>query len=148
MAQKSRNLAVGRRIVASRVQRGLTQAVVSRRAGIAPSYLSRIETGRVHPTVGTALRIAAALRMSLDELLGSTAVPDHRTCPVSRSGRCLMDLIATGVDSDPDPERFTPRQIRLLRRFAALVQEGSPHLLRALEVLVAEVLADRSDSRR
>lgn len=87
---------IGRRIVANRLHRRLSQAAVSRRAGIHPSYLSRIETGRVHPTVRTAARIAAALKVSLDDLLGPTP-PERRNqpCPVSPDGQCILDQIDT-----------------------------------------------------
>ena len=66
----------------------------ARLVGIAPSYLSRIETGRVHPTVRTAVRLASALKISLDALSGP-ALPGHgrRPCPVSRGGHCFLDVL-------------------------------------------------------
>jgi len=144
MPVKSREDHIGKRITARRLQRGLSQGIVSRRAGIDPSYLSRIETGKVHPTVRTAGRIADALRVSLGELLGP--LPPARKaqpCPVSSSGRCLMDLLDTGraEDTPAKPESYTPRQLRLLRRFTRVLQEGSPAVLRAFEVFFAQTLS-------
>lgn len=143
MTQKTKDLDVGQRISAWRRQRGLAQGVVSRRAGIDPSYLSRIETGKVHPTVRTAMRVASALRVSLNDLLGpSPASGRDHPCPVSMSGRCVMDLIDTGSQHGRlgPGERYTPRQLRLLRRFTVLLQRGNPNVLKALEVLVGEIL--------
>jgi DNA-binding XRE family transcriptional regulator len=145
MAQKAKELNVGQRVSAWRRQRGLAQGVVSRRAGIDPSYLSRIETGKVHPTVRTAMRIAGALRVSLNDLLGpSPASGKDHPCPVSVSGRCVMDLIDTGSQYGrvSSGERYTPRQLRLLRRFTVLLQRSNPNLQKALEVLVGEILED------
>ena len=141
---------LGERINASRLQRKLSQVALARRAGIDPSYLSRIENGRVHPTVAMALRIASALRMSLDDLTGpSPPERKSRPCPVSPSGHCMMDLIDVNAElKGGDLTGFSPRQVRLVRRFTALVHRGSPNLLRALEVLVAEILEDRNNQRR
>jgi transcriptional regulator with XRE-family HTH domain len=58
MRKKSRAREVGKRIATSRFQQGFSQSLVARRAGIDPSYLSRIETRKVHPTVGTAIRLS------------------------------------------------------------------------------------------
>lgn len=134
---------VGRRIAARRRERGYSQATVARRSGIDPSYLSRIETGRVQPSVRMALRIATALRMSLDDVLGpSPAEKKGQPCPVSLNGRCLLDLIdaTTGEADGHGPERYSARQLRMLRRFSALLQRGSPTLLRALDAMMVEML--------
>jgi transcriptional regulator with XRE-family HTH domain len=149
MRKKSSKGQVGRRIAASRHGQGLSQGAVAQRSGIDPSYLSRIETGRVNPTVDTAMRIAKALRISLADLLGpSPPVEKNKPCPVSPGGRCFMDLVEQKTGSRRGLEEFSPRQIRLLRRFARLVQQGSPSLLRALEVLAGEILEAGGKARR
>lgn len=143
MQPNSKQPDIGQRIAASRLHRGLSQGVVSRRAGIDPSYLSRIETGKVHPTVRTAMRIAAALRTSIEDLVGPSP-PDRKRqpCPVSASGRCILDLIDSRSDSarTADLEAFSPQQIRLLRHFRELLHCSSAKLLGALEVLLGEML--------
>jgi DNA-binding XRE family transcriptional regulator len=142
MKRRSRESVLGKRIAASRLRRGLTQAIVSRRAGLDPSYWSRIETGKVHPTVRTATRIARALRLPLGELLGPSPPEEkNRPCPVSVGGRCLLELIGAGSNAgrDPRPERYSPRQVRLLRRFARVVQQGDQNMLKALDVLIGEI---------
>ena len=52
-----------------RVQRGLTQEVLSGLAGIARSHLAMIETGSKNANAATLWRIAAALEMRLSELI-------------------------------------------------------------------------------
>jgi transcriptional regulator with XRE-family HTH domain len=143
MRKKSGARGIGKRIATSRFQQGFSQSLVARRAGLDPSYLSRIENGKVHPTVGTAMRIAEALRISLADLLAASPPEQkQKPCPVSPSGRCFLDLVDREAGSRRGLETFSPRQIRLLRRFARLVQQGDPALLRALEVLAGEILKD------
>jgi transcriptional regulator with XRE-family HTH domain len=50
---------------AARVERGLTQTELARRAGTSQSAVARIEAGHTSPTVDTLTRIAAALGMTL-----------------------------------------------------------------------------------
>ena len=142
----------GQRIAAFRKQQGLSQGIISQRTGIDPSYLSRLEKGRVHPTVRTALRIAEALRVSLDEILGpSPPEKRNKSCPVSISGSCLLDLLDTGPvpgNESSDRERYTPRQIRLLRRFNNLIHGSPPDLFKALEVLVQEMTAGKTARKK
>ena len=136
---------VSKRIVATRHRLRLSQSAVSKRAGIHPSYLSRMERGKVHPTVRTAMRLAAALRVSLNDLVGpSPTTQMDQPCPVSVSGRCLMDLLDAGADSGRggDGEIYSAQQLRLMRKFLALLRRGSPSLLTALEALVSEILKE------
>ena len=149
MVEKATEIDLGRRVAALRAQRGFSQGAVSRRAGIHPSYLSRIETGKVHPTVRTATRIAGAMRISLNDLLGPTPPEKDQPCPVSVNGQCLMDLIDTRKERDGGErsERYSPRQIRLLRRFMSLLRQSSPSVLTALEVLVNQLLGSEQGKR-
>src|SRR5687767_8678420 len=61
-------IALGKRLKAWRDFRGLTQADVEHRGGLAHNALSRIETGSVSPKLATLERIAAALELSIEEL--------------------------------------------------------------------------------
>ena len=56
------------RIKMVRLQRGLRQYDVARRAGIAESYMSKIETGRVKPCPELLARIAAVLDVAPETL--------------------------------------------------------------------------------
>jgi transcriptional regulator with XRE-family HTH domain len=63
------NRAVGAAIRAARLQRGLSQDVLSGLAGIARTHLTMIESGAKHPNFETVWRLAAALEMRPSELV-------------------------------------------------------------------------------
>jgi hypothetical protein len=101
--------------------------------------------------VPTAQKIAAALRVPLSELLKPPpSEKNNKGCPVTAKGACLIDLIDPkwGFSSRSRAERYTPRQIRLLRQFAALVRKGSPEQIRSFEVLVGDLLEPGKRKRR
>jgi transcriptional regulator with XRE-family HTH domain len=151
LARRQKKPDLGLRVAAHRSQLGLSQTVIARRAGLAASYLSRIENGKIFPTEPTAQKIATALRIPLSELLGPRP-PEKKNkgCPVTAKGGCLIDLIDPkwGFGSRGRAERYTPRQIRLMRRFTSLVREGSPELLKSLEVMLAALLESGRRKRR
>jgi DNA-binding XRE family transcriptional regulator len=60
---------VGARIRAVRESVSLSQLELSRRSGIAQESLSRIETGRRDPRLGTLQRLARGMGLSLDQLM-------------------------------------------------------------------------------
>jgi transcriptional regulator with XRE-family HTH domain len=123
--------------------------VVARLAGLDASYLSRIETGKVHPTVRMVQRIAAALRISFPELMGpSPPERKDRPCPVSPSGLCFMDLLDSGPGSALDVDKYTRRQLRLLQQFAELVQSSNPSLMKAFETLFGKLQKEKKKRRR
>jgi hypothetical protein len=74
----------------------------------------------------------------------------NKSCPVTAKGTCLIDLIDPkwGFGSRSRAERYSPRQIRLMRGFTALVREGSPELLKSLEVVVGGLLKPGKRKRR
>ncbi len=151
MARRPKKTDLGRRAAAHRSQLGLSQTVIAKRAGLAASYLSRIENGKIFPTVPTAQKIATALRVPLSELLGPTPPErEKKGCPVTAKGVCLIDLIDPkwGFGSRGRAERYSPRQIRLMRGFTALVRKGSPELLKSLEVVVANLLEPGKRKRK
>jgi DNA-binding XRE family transcriptional regulator len=53
-----------------REHRGLTVKSLAEKAGIAPAYLSQIETGKRDGTVSTIKKLAAALGVTVDDLVG------------------------------------------------------------------------------
>ena len=58
------------RIRVWRDHRGLTCTALAEKAGIAQPFLSQIETGKREGTVETLRRIAAALNVTIDDLVG------------------------------------------------------------------------------
>ncbi len=150
MQRKKTEPDLGQRLTATRSQSGLSQSEVAHRAGLAASYLSRIETGKIQPTVPTANKIAAALRVSLSELLGPRPPKlGNQGCPVSANGACMLDLLDPKWEfrAHGREERYSPRQLRLLRRFTALVREGQPEVLRGVELLVGSLLEPAPQQR-
>jgi len=142
MRRKSRHAEVGGRVLAARLRQGFSQGALSRRSGLDPSYLSRIENGKIRPTLETVLRISDALGISLAEMLALKPGKEKPAlCPVSATGRCMLDMIeAESVPRPPgDRERYTPRQVRLLRRLAQTIRKGDKELLSALEILLERI---------
>ena len=61
-------LGLGRAIRQLREERELSQEAVAEAAGIHPTWVSHIESGRKNPAWGTVRRISAALGVSMAEL--------------------------------------------------------------------------------
>ncbi len=59
-----------------RRHRGLTQAQLARAAGISPPYLSQLERGRRAGTTEVLARLAAALSLTLDDLISQGSSED------------------------------------------------------------------------
>ena len=51
-----------------RLHRGLTREALAVSAGVSPSYLTEIETGRKPGSLNAMVKLAAALRVSLDDM--------------------------------------------------------------------------------
>jgi transcriptional regulator with XRE-family HTH domain len=137
MSKKGRVLDLGSRLGAIRGLRGLSQGTVARLAGMAPSYLSRIETGKVEPTFPTIWRLVGALDTDFEELLGPQSTRAHGAgpCPVTGRGQCLLELIRP-EGSPASGACYSPRQVRLLRRFATWLARASPEWVRSMELLL------------
>lgn len=63
------NRAVGSTIRQIRVQKGMSQELLSGLAGIARSHLAMIETGKKQPNLETIWKIALALKLRPSELI-------------------------------------------------------------------------------
>jgi transcriptional regulator with XRE-family HTH domain len=59
---------LGRAIRQLRTERGLSQEELGLRAGIHPTWISHLESGRNNPAWGSVRRLAAALGVKLSEL--------------------------------------------------------------------------------
>ncbi|MGD8277857.1 MAG: helix-turn-helix transcriptional regulator [Gemmatimonadota bacterium] len=133
---------LGRRITAARLRRGYSQGTVARLSGVAPSYLSRIENGKIQPTFRMVLRILRALRVELSEIVEPGSLTRHAKgpCPVSAHGRCLLELVRSEADLSREQadESYTPRQVRLLRRLARWMRTVRDDRLRAMEILLED----------
>jgi transcriptional regulator with XRE-family HTH domain len=136
-----------------RTQKGLTQQEISRRTGLAGSYLSRIENRHLEPRPTTLRRIAEALGVPVSEFFQDKpgARPADLQCLITPSGHCVMDLLraSRGKLHRPGVESYNPRQLQVLRMVAYLIQAGDARLLDALELLLGALLnADRKGGLR
>lgn len=68
---------IGGRIRKLREARDLTQEALAERAGISPTYQSRIELGDKRPSLGVLVRIATALDITVDRLLTGSQPADR-----------------------------------------------------------------------
>ena len=59
-----------------RLQKGLTLNALARRAGIATSFLSKIEKKEASPTIVSLKKILEALGMDLEEFFSTAALGD------------------------------------------------------------------------
>jgi transcriptional regulator with XRE-family HTH domain len=57
------------KLKALRNERGWTQPVLARRAGVSHGYIARLETGRHDPKLSTLAKLAKALGVPVTELL-------------------------------------------------------------------------------
>jgi transcriptional regulator with XRE-family HTH domain len=62
-----------------RRQKGLTLEELAQRSNLDKSYVSRLERGLKSPSIGTLMRIAAALDVGMGELFGEATAPDAIT---------------------------------------------------------------------
>jgi transcriptional regulator with XRE-family HTH domain len=69
-AEKDKDLALGRRIAALRKERGYTQTELAEMVGAIQVVVSNYELGKLRPHPDMIVRLAKALRVSTDELLG------------------------------------------------------------------------------
>jgi transcriptional regulator with XRE-family HTH domain len=69
---------VGAAVRASRRHARLTRAQVAEAIGLPPLAYSRLERGRLLPSVNTLIRLTEVLKTSADVLLGLGAVPGLR----------------------------------------------------------------------
>ena len=111
---------------ASRQALGWTQAELAERVEIAVEVCGRLERGRVLPRADTLVRLAAALGVSTDSLLG-----------VSPDAGPPMDRAAAepGVEYGDPPE---------LRRLVRRLRGESRRTIRLLDALVSALRAGRS----
>ena len=89
---------VRRRLRELRTEQGLTLQQVSERAHIDVSMLSRLESGKRRLALDHIPRLAEALGVSTDDLLGGASQPDPRvrSTPVKRNGLTLWPLTNRG----------------------------------------------------
>lgn len=142
-------MSIGKAILRVRLDMGMTQRAVGERAGLAVSYISRIENNRVQPTMGTLTRLAGALDTPISRIfaIGEVASAPPRQCPVSGSGECIGEMIRSGRGREPHGGRmpYGEEELRILKMADFLAVHGSAEIRLTL-VTVLESLMDRAGS--
>lgn len=69
-------MALGDNVRKSRKSKGWSQRELAERTDTDTSYINRVETGKVNPSVAVLERIAVALECSLDQLVKGTEEPE------------------------------------------------------------------------
>jgi transcriptional regulator with XRE-family HTH domain len=103
-----------------RIARHLSLSELARATGVSKATLSGIENGRANPTVDTLAGLAAALRVTLVDLLEDLPLPEVRVVrasaptPSSRDGlpRRLVDEIDAGAAVEVSELRLPAGQSR------------------------------------
>ncbi len=142
-------MSIGTAIRQNRQRAGRTQRQLAEGAGMAVAHLSRLENDRGTPTLRTMHRLAAALGVTVAALLEREMPlepPDR--CPVSLSGRCILDEAAQRPRRrSGGPESYGPEDLETLRLCNLLLQSGDKQAVRALIMVINGLLAARPDQR-
>ncbi len=119
------------RLVAARSLRGLSCGQLAEAAGVTPSMLSSYEAGRVVPSIGGLVRLADALEVNADFLLGRSDEPlaagERTDAILERLGtldaaemKTIDDLLSTwSARRRPTPKREPARVVVPEPRWAA-----------------------------
>jgi len=111
-------VAIGRRIRELRLSRDMTQMELAAKIGMNQSVLSQCEQGQVRAHGALLLALMKALRVSADELLGTTAVERgpsdgrllRRLERIERLPRAKQRVVLEMVDAFLDKHGHTPRE--------------------------------------
>ncbi len=116
---------LGRNLTSLRQVRKLTQGALAKAAGVPRSTIANLESGDGNPSLAVLVKVARALRTSIDELTASPRAKVRRWSSsdlVSHSrgrGVTTRDLV-------PEP---VPEEVMELMEFApGAVMAGTPHL--------------------
>src|SRR3954465_2411433 len=88
---------LGKRLQGARQAAGLTQQELCHRANLSFSTLTKIERGAIKsPSIFTIISIAAAVGMTLDELVGQITVSPARQLHKTKSGASFIYFDVNG----------------------------------------------------
>jgi transcriptional regulator with XRE-family HTH domain len=85
-----------------RKERGWSQEMLAHFAGLHPTEVSRLERGLREPRLRTVLQVSAALKVSIQELVGPYEEPKKPTAPGS-AGAAAAEPAATPDNEEPKP---------------------------------------------
>lgn len=89
---------IGRRVKARRVARGWNKSELARKAGVSPSYVSKLEAGTYgSSSLNQMAKIATALGCDLDDLVTPSAAE------LETASRLHAELMLLGYDAEEAP---------------------------------------------
>ena len=90
--------ALGPRLRAIRLRRGLGLRELARRLDVSPSSISKIETGKNQPSVRTLYAFASELQVTVDEVLDLEQAARRKPSSPQQAGESQADLAGCGLD--------------------------------------------------
>ncbi len=132
-------MTLGKRILQLRIKSKRTQQEVSQLTGLAVSYLSRLENDRMSPSIRTLTKISEALHVPLTSFFDNKPILEAKDrCPVSLSGRCILDQLFVGQGRRPkaNPESYSPQQLEILRACNYLLHTGDKEIVKMLSLMM------------
>ena len=106
---------MGPRIKAARQALGLNQKTAASKIGLAKEYFARLERGHSLPSARALLRIADALKVTVDHLFGIEDVdPTPDIDPVKDPRE--ITYIVDKARNDPEMRRFVIRLLKICER--------------------------------
>ena len=140
-------MSLAKAVLRIRHEKQLTQREVGSRAHLATSYISRIENGRIQPTMVTLGRLAEALGVAAADIFKLAEAPQsspHHVCPASSSGTCIGELLRSHKGKTPDAMdgklTYGPGELRLLRMADYVILHGSREVQSALNVVLESLV--------
>lgn len=114
--------------------RALTQQQCAKISGVPRPTWANLESGAANPTLQVLVRVAAALQISIEELIGppraSAQLYKAGTLPARKKGGCLVRELL--------PDTIVGMQIERLEMSARSTMRGNPHTPGTREYLVCE----------
>jgi transcriptional regulator with XRE-family HTH domain len=132
--EQSASANLARNLRALRDAQGLTQAVLAERAGIPRATLAHLETGAGNPTLLVTIGIAAALNVSIEELVG----PPRETGRLYRKADLPVRRRGTVSVSKLLPDPLPGIEVERLAIPVGATMRGVPHSAGTREYLFCE----------
>jgi len=114
--------------------RGLTQAQAAKLAGLPRPTWTTLESGSANPTVNVLVRVAAALHVSIEELLAA----QRATGRIYRAASLRMRKRGAALVRDLLPEKIAGMELERIELPRSAVMNGIPHTPGTREYLACE----------
>lgn len=128
-------LHLARNLRGLREARGLTQQQIATRAGVPRPTVAHLESGSGNPTLAVLIRVASALNVSIEELIG----PPRATGRLYRAAELPVRVRADVRLSKLLPDPLAGIDIERMELPAGAGMRGAPHTPGTREYLFCEV---------